>query len=311
MAMPDRRSLGERLFSAAIEAAETWPSGRSLALSLVALAAVAALDFWLPAEINIAIPYAFPVAIAAWLRPRAWTALMVPASATIWTWIQYLTHATPIQALGLTFVVHIVTLAVVAAVISLLRQQSLQVYKLSLKDSLTGLANRRQLLLRLEWEIERARRTGAPLSILLGDIDRFKHVNDTLGHAQGDRLLEGVAQALSSSFRRADLVSRLGGDEFAVLLPETDSSEAEKLVRRAVEAAQADLARYGSRISFGAVTFTGAPGSSDAALKTADEMMYLAKSRGGDGLAIVTVDVSKDADASSRATPMDRKRNAA
>jgi diguanylate cyclase (GGDEF)-like protein len=269
------------------------------------------LDYWLPATVELAIPYAFPVAIASWLRPRGLPALVVPASAATWTWIQHATHGIATQAMGVTFIVHAVTLAIVAAVISLLRQQSLQVYKLSLKDTLTGLANRRQLLLRLEWEIERARRTGAPLSILLGDIDRFKHVNDTLGHDQGDRLLEGVAQALSSSFRRADLVSRLGGDEFAVLLPETDSAEAEKLVRRAVEAAQADLARYGSRISIGAVTFTGAPRSSDAALKTADEMMYLAKSRVGDGLAIVTVDGSKDADASSRVTPMDRERNSA
>lgn len=88
-------------------------------------------------------------------------------------------------------------------------------------DPLTGLYNRRYFNKRAEEEIQRALRHQAPFSLLMADIDHFKHVNDTYGHATGDRVLQTVARTLKEGLRTADVCARYGGEEFAVLLPHT------------------------------------------------------------------------------------------
>jgi diguanylate cyclase (GGDEF)-like protein len=103
----------------------------------------------------------------------------------------------------------------------------------ALTDSLTGLANRRLLLERLQHEVVRADRGGEPVTVLFMDIDGFKLVNDSLGHHAGDQLLVAVAQRLRSCLRDADVCARVGGDEFAVLL--TGSSDPEVVSRRIIE----------------------------------------------------------------------------
>ena len=95
--------------------------------------------------------------------------------------------------------------------------------KLATTDPLTGLANRRQFFTLAEAEVSRARRYGGPLGLIMGDIDRFKRINDTRGHPAGDAVLMAVALSLASEARPNDLVARLGGEEFAVLLPGADA----------------------------------------------------------------------------------------
>ncbi|EQD62010.1 diguanylate cyclase/phosphodiesterase with PAS/PAC and GAF sensor(s) [mine drainage metagenome] len=87
-------------------------------------------------------------------------------------------------------------------------------------DYVTGLPNRQLFLERLDQEIKKYRRNGAPMALLLLDLDRFKEVNDTLGHMKGDVLLEEAARRICRVLRETDTVSRLGGDEFAIILPE-------------------------------------------------------------------------------------------
>ncbi len=104
-----------------------------------------------------------------------------------------------------------------------------------MRDELTGLLNRRALVERLEEEISRARRHGAPLSLIYADVDEFKEVNDRFGHAVGDEFLILVAETLTLTLRPTDHVARMGGDEFVVVLPETDSAGAEALASRISE----------------------------------------------------------------------------
>jgi diguanylate cyclase (GGDEF)-like protein len=106
-------------------------------------------------------------------------------------------------------------------------------------DSLTGIANRRSLDERLLAEMRRARRYGRPLSLVLCDVDGFKAVNDTLGHAAGDTFLRKLAQRLQGAVRQTDLVGRWGGDEFAVISPETGPAAADRLVRKLADVVSA------------------------------------------------------------------------
>jgi diguanylate cyclase (GGDEF)-like protein len=99
-------------------------------------------------------------------------------------------------------------------------------------DELTGAHNRRYLFRRLAEEITRARQSGAPLSVFIFDIDRFKQVNDMYGHAEGDRLLKEIAKTAAQAVRDIDLVARLGGEEFAVILPGTNIADALTIAER-------------------------------------------------------------------------------
>ena len=112
----------------------------------------------------------------------------------------------------------------------------------ALEDPLTGLPNRALLRDRFEQALAGARRYGFSVGLVLVDLDRFKDINDTLGHEVGDRVLRHVATQIESSVRASDTLARLGGDEFALLMPGlSDVDEAEQIARRAVAALEGEL----------------------------------------------------------------------
>jgi diguanylate cyclase (GGDEF)-like protein len=164
-----------------------------------------------------------------------------------------------------------------------LEQASLQLRELSFRDEVTGLYNRRFFALRLEEELSRFRRFEHPLSVVLVDLDGFKAVNDSCGHAVGDETLREIAQVLVADSRGINVVARYGGDEFAILLVETPKQGALLFAERMRQALAARRFSHGYRItaSFGIVALPddGVP-SSDALLRVADEALYAAK-RGG------------------------------
>src|SRR5208283_3658175 len=103
-------------------------------------------------------------------------------------------------------------------------------------DDLTGLPNRRLFRDRVEQELVRSRRVGEPVCLFFVDLDRFKSVNDTKGHAAGDDLIQQVSGRLLDTVRRQDTVARVGGDEFAILLPGlSDQFAIDQLARRSLE----------------------------------------------------------------------------
>ena len=121
-----------------------------------------------------------------------------------------------------------------------LKESNEELSRLALTDGLTGLLNRRGFDQQLEDEIWRARRFGHSLGLMVFDLDRFKSVNDTWGHTQGDVVLQTFAETLMNSSRRVDKVARFGGEEFALLLPSTDA-EGVEIVGEKVRAATEDL----------------------------------------------------------------------
>jgi diguanylate cyclase (GGDEF)-like protein len=117
-----------------------------------------------------------------------------------------------------------------------LRVSNEQLSRLATTDPLTGLHNRRHFDEQLENELRRARRFGHPLAVILFDLDRFKSVNDTWGHAQGDIVLQTFADILRNGSRRIDTVARLGGEEFGIVLPATDATGAHAFAEKLLNA---------------------------------------------------------------------------
>lgn len=157
-------------------------------------------------------------------------------------------------------------------------------------DPLTGLLNRRLLLERLERAVARARRTGGTLGLLFIDLDRFKTVNDALGHGAGDGLLAEIARRLRARIRTTDTAARLGGDEFVVLLePLRSATDAGRVAREIVAAIAHPIALDGRELvvsaSVGIATFPADAEGPVELLSRADAAMYRAKSEGGGQLA--------------------------
>src|SRR3954451_7197279 len=153
-------------------------------------------------------------------------------------------------------------------------------------DRLTGVANRQSLLAALFNEVERATRYGRPLSVAFVDIDHFKSVNDTYGHAAGDIVLRGVAQTVAESLRASDMIGRYGGEEFMLILTETDVDEAaalseklRELIERKRFAIEGNSA-LSVTISIGIAGGTGQKLRMEALVRDADAAMYSAKSLG-------------------------------
>jgi two-component system cell cycle response regulator len=158
---------------------------------------------------------------------------------------------------------------------------------LALTDSLTGLYNRRYLMSHLESMVERSKTTSKPMSILMIDIDHFKVVNDTCGHAMGDEVLRAVALEIGRGVREFDLTARIGGEEFVVVMPDTPGSAAAAVADRLRESIAANRAETaGSKqppmvtASIGVATLLGPSESADNLLSRADDAMYRAKTAG-------------------------------
>jgi diguanylate cyclase (GGDEF)-like protein len=168
-----------------------------------------------------------------------------------------------------------------------LRQHNLSLKVLAESDGLTGLANRRLFEDTLARELARARRSGAPFALILGDVDFFKKYNDRYGHVAGDDCLRKVAAAIALGVRRpGDLAARYGGEEFAVILPET-SLEGAMAVAEAIRSAVADLRLAHAdgpagwvSLSLGVAAGLAAAEPDSAWVEAADRLLYEAKAGG-------------------------------
>ncbi|HEY2000269.1 bifunctional diguanylate cyclase/phosphodiesterase [Paraburkholderia sp.] len=174
-------------------------------------------------------------------------------------------------------------------------------------DALTHLPNRQLFHDRLEHEARMSLRSGQRMALMLIDLDRFKEVNDSLGHDTGDVLLIEAAQRITSCVRESDTVARLGGDEFTVILPGLDDTGSIERIAKAIIAKLAEPFRFGPDEAFisasvGVTLYPNDAGALDVLFKNADQAMYAAKNAGRNRFSYFTADLQVAAEKRRRLT---------
>lgn len=168
-----------------------------------------------------------------------------------------------------------------------------QLWEMAINDSLTGLHVRRYFMAKLQDEINRTQRYKKSLSVVMGDLDQFKTVNDTYGHTAGDKVLKAVGAFLQKSVRDVDSVGRYGGEEFIMFLPETVKEAAFVLADRLCKGVSE--IKVGSlppvTISLGIATFPDDGKNIDDLLQRADAALYAAKENGRDQVVVYTEEI--------------------
>jgi len=188
----------------------------------------------------------------------------------------------------LHWVVAMGTLAVVAAVVGSLRHRLeglvVRLGETARTDALTGLLNRRGFLERLETQLESARRGESPPSLVFGDFDGFKRLNDRFGHEAGDAALRRTGEIFGHVTRRIDVAGRIGGEEFALIVPGSDGTSARRLAERLRVALGEAFAGEAVPLtmSFGIATFPLDGEDPGELMRSADRALYGAKADGGD-----------------------------
>ena len=162
-----------------------------------------------------------------------------------------------------------------------LRRTTERLRQLATTDELTGLYNRRFFLERWQWECDRAKRYARPLGCLMIDVDKFKRINDVLGHLAGDLILKQVAQELKANLRQPDFLARFGGDEFIIALPETSVEQAqavaEKLRSLSIQGPGTIARQVGPvRLSVG-LSHIGSDESAQQVIQQADANLYASR----------------------------------
>jgi diguanylate cyclase (GGDEF)-like protein/putative nucleotidyltransferase with HDIG domain len=199
--------------------------------------------------------------------------------------------ATRLIETGGTLVIAVILVAVLKARVRHLLGQLADAAR---TDPVTGLHNRRGFEEAMAVEIERARRGGHRVTLLLGDLDHFKRVNDRLGHAAGDDALARVGRILQRGKRQIDYAARAGGEEFAIVLPDTGEREAYVVAERLRSAVAAEFSAELVPItfSFGIASHPEHGATADALLETADRALYAAKELGRNRSVIFSAEIA-------------------
>jgi diguanylate cyclase (GGDEF)-like protein len=263
-------------------------------VSAAIIAVIGLLDYETGPDIGFSLFYLIPVAVCGWFGGVGPAVIVACFAGACWLaadlgWRDAETTTIAVSAWNAftRFVIYVSE----GVFIALLRRDREQLQRLAAResalartDSHTGLPNVRAFLERAEREIDTARRKGRPLCALYVDLDNFKLINDRLGHAAGDALLEEVARILGEAVGERDFAARIGGDEFALLLCcETDPQAAQELGAQLTERIRALASVYGD-LGFGATIgiacFKSAPDNAEELLRTADGAMYEGKMMG-------------------------------
>lgn len=286
------RSGGEHRSSdplqAALRVASGWSRLTHLLVGFGSVGVLSAVDLVTGPYISLAVFYLLPLALVGWFTSRPWSVALATIAGFAWfmDFRPLITPGMPLAVIVWACCGRVGMCLATAWLIGALRQMYDQQRTLAGTDEVTGIANRRTLLEIAERELARSARTGEPISVIYLDADRFKAVNDGLGHEEGDRLLREVARTLTENCRKTDACARLGGDEFAVLLPDTDGAAARSVAGKVRTLLQETMLRNRWPVTFsiGVATFARPPASAALLLRAADELQYAAKHGGRDAI---------------------------
>jgi diguanylate cyclase (GGDEF)-like protein len=251
------------------------------------------IDYLTGSEIMITILYLLPISFATWYAGRHVGTLMSIITASVW----FLANLSVTEQYSHLIVpcwntaVMLATFLIFTYILSALRDRLDEEESLSRTDSLTGAMNRRYFFESAEREMRRAGRYKHPFTVAYIDLDNFKSVNDSFGHAAGDSLLRTVSDTLCTSLRNTDTFARIGGDEFAIILPETGDHESVKMLFSKVRDNLLEAMKkknWTVTFSIGVAIYLNPPDSVDEMINIPDNVMYSIKN---DGKNMVKVEI--------------------
>ncbi len=285
--------LAPRALPSREEAPQLWSGispGGALAIAIGLTSCVALGDYLTGWEVNFTLLYLGPIGLATWFVGFRAAGLLSVASAFLSVAADLVARPAPLPAGVLVWntAVQVGTFMALVLLLAALQSRLAAEQHLARTDPLTAVNNRRAFEEAAAVELERARRTGMPLTVAYLDVDDFKRVNDQQGHSRGDALLATLAATLRGATRAVDVVGRLGGDEFGLLLVDTDGPAAGALLSRIRATLDAAMAENGWTVTFslGAVTYLSPARSVDEMMGRADQLMYEAKRAGKNALRV-------------------------
>lgn len=267
---------------------EARPKYQIVILCSILVVFFAVVDYITGPDLSVFIFYLIPVFIATWLLGNRAGILFSLLSASVWSLSDILSFRVYSHAIipYWNLLTELLFFLIVVYLLVVLKAALEQEKKIARTDFLTGAVNSRYFQEVAETEINRADRYKHRFTAVYFDVDNFKAINDTYGHATGDALLKESVRTIREHIRISDTVARLGGDEFALLFPETDFDTAravlDKLRRKLVEVMEQQ--GWNVTFSFGMVTFNEPPDSVHQIVKLTDELMYQAKKQGKNGV---------------------------
>jgi diguanylate cyclase (GGDEF)-like protein len=242
------------------------------------------IDYMTGEEITISLFYLIPIALVTWFVGKKLGVLFSIISAMIWTLSDF--------ALGLTYShpaiyywetgIRLGFFIIVTLLLSALRSALEREKELSRIDYLTGVMNSRFFYDTVQAEINRLHRYKHPFTFVYMDLDDFKTINDQFGHMEGDKALRIVADKIRMNLRKTDVIARLGGDEFAFLLPETDQSNASRVVSKIQYELLNEMRKNNWQVTFsmGVLTCVEPLNTVNEIVRMADDLMYSVKKNG-------------------------------
>jgi diguanylate cyclase (GGDEF)-like protein len=258
-------------------------------LSLLIIALVSALYVAAAESIELGPFYFFAILLASWYGSRrAGVVVALLSTAALMVVKAYVSHSA-FGLLELFYIVspYMITYVILAVLITNFRNVHRVEVTAADTDELTGIGNVRSFYADLANELLRSYRYQHVFSMAYIDVDDFKNINDTLGHATGDKLLIELADCLKSTLRRTDIVARIGGDEFVCLMPETAQDEAKSVFIKISSLLKSKMEDRGWPVGFsiGLVTFQTLPEDIKEAMEIADKLMYSVKKTKKDNIA--------------------------
>ncbi len=264
--------------------------------SLLCIALIGYADHTSGSQVSMMLLYAIPILLSAWYCGRLEGLIVASGAAASWLFVNYVDKLPGNNEFILSWnaFTRLGIFCLIAYTVSLQSQlrQALERERLRADtDRLTGLFNKGAFRERVEDEMKRARRYNHPMSIAFIDLDNFKLVNDTEGHARGDKLLQQVSETIVRTIRITDIAGRVGGDEFTICFPETGDEQVRNVIIKLTNSLALMTKQSGWHVtaSIGVVTCKEVSDSYDTLLGKADKLMYIAKENGKNSAEFISI----------------------